>query len=90
MRFKLLIKVGMSIEELDGQERRLIFIQDQRGALTKARNQGLQQGIEQGIEQGRLAEKLNIACSLLDILDDVTIALKVGVTVEEVRALRTV
>ncbi len=92
--FQIANKVGMSPEELDDQERRLFFIQDQRGALTKARNQGLQEGreegLQQGLQQGRLAEKLNIARSLLDILDDATIALKVGVAVEEVRALRMV
>jgi predicted transposase/invertase (TIGR01784 family) len=103
--FQIANKVGMTLEELESQEKRLFYIQDQLGALTKAerigreaglqegreagREAGMQEGIERGIEQGRLAEKLNIARSLLDILDDATIALKVGVEVGQVRALRT-
>ena len=102
--FQIANQAGLSEAELDGQERRLIFIQDQRGALTKAermgreagekaglqkgRQEGLQEGIEKGLQEGRLAEKLNIARSLLDILDDATIAKKVGLSVEAVSALR--
>lgn len=94
--FQIANKAGLSEKELDDQERRLIFIQDQRGALTKAARDGLaaglkaglKQGLEQGLEQGRLAEKLNIARSLLDVLDDATIAQKVGLAIAEVHDLR--
>jgi len=42
---------NLTAEELDDQERREIYIQDQRGAITKA----LKQGIQQGIKEGQLA-----------------------------------
>lgn len=43
-----------------------------------------QKGKEEGIKQG----KLEIAKNLLDILDNKTIAIKTGLTEEEVDALR--
>ena len=49
---------------------------------------GIKIGIEQGIEQGKEDEKVEIAQNLLDVLDDETIALKTGLTIEEVRRLR--
>ncbi len=49
---------------------------------------GIKIGIEQGIEQGKEEEKVEIAQNLLDVLDDETIALKTGLTIEEVRRLR--
>lgn len=42
---------NLSADELEAQERREIYIQDQRGAITKA----LKQGIQQGIKEGKLA-----------------------------------
>lgn len=50
--------------------------------------QGIQQGIEQGIQEGALAEKTAIARSLLDVLDDSTIAAKTGLAAEDVARLR--
>lgn len=57
--------------------------------------QGIEQGIEKGIEQERLKSdkklqqnKQEIAKNLLDILDDETIALKTGLSVEEIGVLR--
>jgi predicted transposase/invertase (TIGR01784 family) len=96
--FQIANKAGLSEKELDDQERRLIYIQDQRGALTKAerigreegRQEGRQEGLQQGVEQGRSAEKLNNARSLLDILDDATIAQKIGLPIEIVSNLRIV
>ncbi|BEH91277.1 hypothetical protein T23_13790 [Turicibacter faecis] len=49
---------------------------------------GIKIGIEQGIEQGKEEEKVEIAHNLLDVLDDETIALKTGLTIEEVRRIR--
>ena len=49
---------------------------------------GIKIGIEQGIEQGKEEEKVEIAQNLLDVLDDETIALKTGLTIEEVRRIR--
>ena len=64
--------------------------------LAKGLEQGLKQGIEQGIEQGlqrglergEKKKSIEIAKNLLDILDDETIALKTGLTVEEIKNIR--
>jgi predicted transposase/invertase (TIGR01784 family) len=50
--FQIANKANLTRQELDDQEHREIFIQDQRGAFTKAIEQGLQQGLKQGIQQG--------------------------------------
>ena len=49
---------------------------------------GLQQGLQQGIEQGIMAGKLESARNLLDILDDETISIKLGLELETVKKLR--
>ena len=52
--------------------------------LETAKLDGIEEGIEKGIEQ----EKINIAKNLLDILDNKTIALKTGLSVEVIKKLR--
>jgi len=102
--FSIANKAGLSTEELDDQERREIFIQDQRGALQLAqrvgeekgikkgieqgKEEGFKEGIEQGIEQGVFLASQRIAVSFLDLLDDETIAQKTGLSPEDVLALR--
>jgi predicted transposase/invertase (TIGR01784 family) len=49
-------------------------------ALQTAENKGFNKGIEKGIEK--------VAKSLLDVLDDQTIALKTGLSVEYIESLR--
>ncbi len=50
--------------------------------------EGIEKGIEKGFEKGKLEEQRAIAISLLDILDDETIAKKVGLKLSEVEKLR--
>jgi predicted transposase/invertase (TIGR01784 family) len=50
--FGMANKAGMTPEELDDQERREIFIQDQLGALEHAETRGLRKGREEGREEG--------------------------------------
>lgn len=57
---------------------------DRRCQLKTAERRGL----EEGLAKGREEEKLAIAMNLLDVLDDETIALKTGLTVERITALR--
>ena len=45
-------------------------------------------GIERGLEMGAKNKALDIARNLLDVLDDATIALKTGLTADDVRQLR--
>lgn len=56
--------------------------------LLEIKERELQKGIKIGIEQGIEQREIEIAKNLLDILDDETIALKTGLTVEEVRRIR--
>ena len=50
--FEMANKAQLTEQELDDQERREIFIQDQRGALMLAEQRGLQKGLQQGMEKG--------------------------------------
>ena len=99
--FDIANKAGLSAEELLDQERREMFIQDQRGAIELALQrgvgkgheeglaEGLEKGREEGREEGKQAERLRIAASLLDILDDDRlIAAKTGLTEQEIKPLR--
>ncbi len=51
--FEIANKANLTREELDDQEHREIFIQDQRGALTKAVTQAAIKADEQGFKRGR-------------------------------------
>ena len=43
---------------------------------------------EEGKQEGKQEERINIATKLLDVLDDETIAIKTGLSIEVVRSLR--
>jgi hypothetical protein len=58
-------------------ERREMFIYDQQGAILKA------------AQEARQEEKLAIARQLLDRLDDGTIGQTTGLSIEDVRKLRS-
>jgi predicted transposase/invertase (TIGR01784 family) len=49
---------------------------------------GKQEGKIEGKREGKREEKIAIAISLLDVLDSETIALKIGLSLEEVQALK--
>jgi predicted transposase/invertase (TIGR01784 family) len=91
--FDIANKAGLTPEELEDQERREIFIQDQRGAIMLAEQKGMEKGVkkglEEGIKRGRDEEKLCIARALLDIMDDALIAEKTGLSADRVRQLRS-
>ncbi|MGH8553846.1 MAG: Rpn family recombination-promoting nuclease/putative transposase, partial [Methylococcales bacterium] len=76
--FNIANKAGLTPEELEDQERREIFIQDQRGALMLAEQRGEKRGEKRGEERGYSAAIQEVARQLLDILDDPTIAAKTG------------
>ncbi|MEW6378219.1 MAG: Rpn family recombination-promoting nuclease/putative transposase [bacterium] len=50
--FKIANKANLTREELDDQERREMFIQDQRGAIAKADEQGFKRGLLEAISLG--------------------------------------
>jgi predicted transposase/invertase (TIGR01784 family) len=72
--FSIANEANLGPEELEDLERREIYIQDQRGAITKATRlgieegikQGIKQGIEQGIEQGIKQANLKLILRLLE------------------------
>ena len=55
--------------------------------LEKGMKEGIKKGIEKGMEKGKKEEKIKIAKSLLDVLDTETIALKTGLSIEEIESL---
>ena len=67
----------LSRKELEILEKRQMFLHDNRNAILKAR------------QEGRQEERLEIAKSLLDVLDVETIAQKTGLAVAEVRQLKS-
>ena len=56
--------------------------------MDKTREEGKRLGREEGERLGREQEKIRVAIQLLDILDNETIALKVGLPIEKVIELR--
>jgi len=61
---------------------------DNQACLDFAEEKGIEKGIKKGIEKGLERGKIEIAKNLLDILDIETIALKTGLTVEEIEKLK--
>lgn len=86
--FDIANQAGLTREELDLIERQLMYIQDQRGALTHATRVAREQGLEQGLEQGRQDMQRSIAQNLLQTLDNAAINQITGLTLDEIRLLR--
>jgi len=82
--FERINEAAMTAEELEMQQKRHAFIQIQRTGLELAEEKGRAEGIELGKQE----RELEIARNLLDVLDDATIALKTGLTVEQIQSLR--
>lgn len=53
-----------------------------------AHESGVMQGVMKGKQEGERSKAMQIALNLLDLLDDATIALKTGLTLDEVKALK--
>lgn len=54
----------------------------------KGREEGKEIGREKGVKEGEKKKAIEIAKSLLDILDIETIALKTGLSVDEINKLK--
>jgi predicted transposase/invertase (TIGR01784 family) len=90
---------GLNPKELEVLEKREMALHDSRNAILKAQQdalqrglqqgleQGLQQGLKEGLVEGEKRKAIDIARSLLDVLDVETIAQKTGLSLEEVRQL---
>ena len=77
---EVLEHMSLNKEEREAYEARLGWLMDEELALEKAE--------KKGIEKGEKKKAIEIAKSLLDILDIETIALKTGLTIEEVKQLK--
>ena len=73
--------MNLTPDELADIERREMFIYDQQGAIIKA--------VQKARQEARQEEKLAIARQLLDRLDDATISQTTGLSIEDVRKLRS-
>lgn len=87
-----LIRISNNKEQREMYEMRAKILKDKVSALNEAERKGIekgiQQGIQQGIEQGIQQGIIKMAKSLLDVLDDETIAIKTGLDMEVVKRLR--
>lgn len=79
-------------QEREGYEASLKYYRDLKNvidtAAMDAEKKGREAGRQEGREEGRHLERLTIAQGLLDVLDDLTIASKTGLTETEVMQLR--
>ena len=91
-------KVEIEIKEAKAELVRLSGDRKEREQYEKRRESRLnevstlayaeEKGMVKGIEQGAKIEKIEIAKKLLDVLDDETISLKTGLSLEEVKEIR--
>jgi predicted transposase/invertase (TIGR01784 family) len=79
--FDIANQVNLSADQLEDLEQQEMFIYDQQGVIIKAKREGG--------EEARQEEKLAIARQLLDRLDDETISQTTGLSIEEIRNLRS-
>ena len=90
--FYIANQANLNLDELEEQEKSEIFIQDQRGAITKAAKesleQGRQEGLAEGLAEGAQQKAYEIARKMLGVLDDQAIAEMTGLTLEELQLLR--
>lgn len=85
--FYIANQANLSLDELEDQEKSEIFIQDQRGAITKAIRQGLEEGLQQGLQEGAKQKTYEIARKMLGVVDEQTIAQMTGLSLDELRSL---
>ena len=86
--FDIANQAGLTQEELDELDHQLIFIQDQKGAIIFAQEEGLKRGLEQGREEG-LNMQRSIVQKLLETLDDQSVSQITGLSLDEVRSLES-
>jgi predicted transposase/invertase (TIGR01784 family) len=87
--FNIINEAGMTDEELEAQYKRQEFIVINRSISERAKRTELaEKAAEAALARGMALRSLEIARSLLDVLDDTTIALKTQLPVATVAALR--
>lgn len=86
--FYIANQANLNLDELEDQEKSEIFIQDQRGAITKALRQGREEGREEGLEQGAKLKMIDIARKMLDLMDDRQICEVTGLSLAELEIVK--
>ena len=90
--FEILETISLSREERAAYLSREMALHDEATRLSEAEERGEERGQKRGEkigeERGKKRKAIEIANNLLDILDDETIALITGLSIEEVKALR--
>jgi predicted transposase/invertase (TIGR01784 family) len=79
--FGIANQANLNREELDDLEKREFYIHDQRNAVKKA--------VKQAVNEAVNETKIEIAKQLLDVLDEATISQKTGLSLEEIKKLRS-
>lgn len=79
--FYIANQANLTSDELEDQEKEEVYIQDQRGVVTKALKQGLEQGVQQ--EKAAIAKKM-----LLNLMDDRLICQITGLSMAELASLK--
>jgi predicted transposase/invertase (TIGR01784 family) len=87
--FEVANQANLSRDELDELEHQLIFIQDQRGAISLAVKQAVKQATEQALEEGSRTTQVTIAQNLLAVMDDAAISQATGLSIEQIAGLRS-
>lgn len=89
--FDILEAANLNPEQLDTYQKSLHSYWEVNSAIDTARKDGLEkglaQGLEQGLEQGDRQAREAIARNLLGVLDVETIALKTGLSVDQIHSL---
>ena len=90
--FAIANRAQLTPQELEAQERREMYIQDQRGvveyAVETSMAKGFAQGLEKGIEQGKRAVRIELAKNLKNLgMDEAAIAKAIGISLVEVNEL---
>lgn len=75
-------------EEVNTMTKTLYDPEVEKRGIEIGRQEGIQEGIQLGRQQGISSTKIENAKNLLDILDDETIAIKIGLDLETVKKLR--
>lgn len=87
-----LIRMSNDDTQREIYEMRAKTLRDKVSALNEAERKGIekgmQKGIQKGIKEGEKNKAIEIAKSLLDVLDVDTIALKTGLSKDEINKLR--
>lgn len=83
-----LIKMSNDDTQRQIYEMRAKTLKDKVSALNEAERKGIEKGIQKGIEEGEKNKAIEIAKSLLDVLDLETIALKTGLSKDEINSLK--